>query len=103
MWKILNTDGIAKEIGVSYGTARRMLKANKFNTRRVPGSKSLYEVDVERLEAIKGERREKKKKCKDCKYRTHFKNFNKWGCGYILITQEPRGCTVEDCNKYVKG
>ena len=37
----------------------------------------------------------------DCKYRTTFNRMP--CCGYMLITNEPRGCKISECDKYQAG
>lgn len=41
-------------------------------------------------------------KCCKCKYGTYY--GSELGCGYLLATGEPRGCTAgDDCIRYVEG
>ena len=40
-------------------------------------------------------------KCNTCVYR--FRDEHRTACGYILSTGAPRGCTVEECDKYKRG
>lgn len=42
-----------------------------------------------------------RKKCTTCQYRSS--GYTKNGCDYIEHTGHRRGCSVEDCDKYVKG
>ena len=41
------------------------------------------------------------KKCKTCQYRAAESSSN--GCDYYLITGKTRGCSVENCDKYIEG
>ena len=43
-----------------------------------------------------------RKKCQTCCYRGRDPK-NKNGCDYIEHEGHSRGCSVEDCNRYVKG
>lgn len=43
-----------------------------------------------------------RRKCDRCQYRTHIVGYGN-ACGYLLITDERRGCPVEGCTRYVKG
>ena len=40
-------------------------------------------------------------KCKTCQYRAAVSDDN--GCDYYLITNQRRGCSVEECDKYEPG
>lgn len=40
-------------------------------------------------------------RCKTCQYRAAEQDAN--GCDYFLITNKLRMCSVEYCDKYVKG
>ena len=40
-------------------------------------------------------------KCETCKYRARGYGI-KNGCDYILLKGHSRGCSVEECNKYVE-
>lgn len=42
-----------------------------------------------------------RKKCASCIYRSRDKNVN--GCDYAFLVKHSRGCSVEDCDKYIKG
>ena len=42
--------------------------------------------------------------CRTCVYRaTGTLKTNGAGCDYVTITQHIRDCSVEDCDKYIKG
>ena len=43
----------------------------------------------------------KNKKCRTCVYRASDYHMN--GCDYILIEGHSRGCSVEECDRYIKG
>lgn len=46
---------------------------------------------------------EARKRCRKCQYSGGDKNAQPNGCAYILITGEPRGCSVNDCDKFKPG
>ena len=42
-----------------------------------------------------------KKKCKTCRFSSRIGNTRSdYLCNYIIMTGVPRGCPVDDCDKY---
>ena len=42
-----------------------------------------------------------RKKCRSCRYRARPEQVNR--CDYIEHAKHSRGCSVEDCDRYVRG
>lgn len=74
---------IANQIGVKYGTVYYWVKND---SNKKPG----WNAD--------------RHACQTCMYRaTGPLKTNGAGCDYVTITQRIRDCSVEDCEKYIKG
>ena len=86
---------IADTFGVGVTIADRWLREHHITIDREERAKRQAE---ERAKQAK-----KKKKCKTCVYRGYIDG--KWRCAYILKVYPPhsRGCSVIDCDKYIKG
>lgn len=44
-----------------------------------------------------------KEKCSECQYRGEMAGGKSYFCGYMLITDEPRGCDWRMCDRFIKG
>ena len=86
---------MSEDFGVSTAVVDRWLKENDFQINLKARAQRQAE---ERKKAAK-----KKKRCRSCVYRGYIDG--QWRCAYILKSHPPhsRGCSVMDCNKYIKG
>ena len=88
---------MSDRLGIPYQTVYNYVKKKRDNPE--------YEPKV--AKSIKGgktgekaDKARKRKKCRTCCYRGES---GKNGCDYIWITGEMRGCSVEECSRYVRG
>lgn len=90
---------IARQTGIKYNTVYFHLNPDKC------AKKPQKKETAERPAAAPGWN-EDRHACKTCRYRQAHNNptdKNRGNCNYIEIAGHSRGCTVEDCNRYVKG
>lgn len=95
---------IAKKIDAKYSTVYNWLNPDKCRPKRKKKTEEIP-VDYKNPDARPGWNADRKK-CKTCRYRqAHYNSTdkNKGNCNYIEIAGHSRGCTVEDCDRYVKG
>ena len=95
---------IARQTGIKYNTVYFHLNPDK---RAKKPARKIEEitVDYKNPDARPGWNADRKN-CKTCRYRQAHNNptdKDKGNCNYIEIAGHSRGCTVEDCNRYVKG
>lgn len=93
---------IAKKIEAKYSTVYNWLNPDKCRPKKKTEEIS---VNYKNPDARPGWNADRKK-CKTCRYRQAHNNptdQNKGNCNYIEIVGHSRGCTVEDCDRYVKG
>ena len=98
----MNTGQIAKQMGINYSTVYYWLNPEKC---RPKSKKADIPVDYQNPDAKPGWNADRGK-CRTCRYRTRHSNAtdkNTGNCNYIEIAGHSRGCSVEDCDRYVKG
>lgn len=93
---------IAKETGIPYSTVYNWLHPEKCKPKKKPAEK--IPEDHINPDAKPGWNVDRKK-CKTCRYRQGpwDTRQGRGSCDYLGITGHMRGCTPEDCNRYVKG
>ena len=94
----MNSSQTARETGISPGSVYYYMHPEKRRKPEVP-------LDYKNPDAAPGWNADRKN-CKTCRYRQAHNNptdKNKGNCNYIEIAGHSRGCTAEDCNRYVKG
>ena len=95
---------IARQTGIKYNTVYFHLNPDKCAKKPARKIEEIT-VDYKNPDARPGWNADRKN-CKTCRYRQAHNNptdKNKGNCNYIEIAGHSRGCTVEDCNRYVKG
>lgn len=93
---------ITKKIDAKYSTVYNWLNPDKCKPKK---QTNIIPLDYKNPDAYTGWNADRKK-CKTCRYRQAHNNptdQNKGNCNYIEIAGHSRGCTVEDCDRYVKG
>lgn len=97
------TSQIAKEIGVPYSTVYNWLNPDKCKPKAKKPAEKIPEGYIN-PDARPGWNADRKK-CKTCRYRQGpwDTRQGRGSCDYLEITGHMRGCTPEDCNRYVKG
>lgn len=101
--KGMTVSEIAQQTRINYKSVYYYMNREKYK----PKKKKVEEipVDYKNPDARPGWNADRKK-CKSCRYRqAHYNSTdkNKGNCNYIEIAGHSRGCTVEDCDRYVKG
>lgn len=95
---------IARQTGIKYNTVYFHLNPDKCAKKPARKTEEIT-VDYKNPDARPGWNADRKN-CKTCRYRQAHNNptdKDKGNCNYIEIAGHSRGCTVEDCNRYVKG
>lgn len=95
---------IARQTGIKYNTVYSHLNPDKCAKKPARKIEEIT-VDYKNPDARPGWNADRKN-CKTCRYRQAHNNptdKDKGNCNYIEIAGHSRGCTVEDCNRYVKG
>lgn len=95
----MNAGQIARQIGAKYNTVYHWLNPEKC---RPKSKKQEIPVDYKNPDAKPGWNADREK-CKTCRYRQRKRNEITGGCDYISIAGHSRGCSVENCDRYVKG
>ena len=89
----MNSLQIARETGISPGSVYYYMHPKKYKKREIP-------LDYKNPDAVPGWNADRKK-CRSCRYRARPEQVNR--CDYIEHAKHSRGCSVEDCDRYVRG
>ena len=89
----MNSSQTARETGISPGSVYYYMHPEKRRKPEVP-------LDYKNPDAAPGWNADRKK-CRSCRYRARPDQVN--GCDYIERAKHSRGCSVEDCDRYVRG
>ena len=89
----MNSSQIARETGISPGSVYYYMHPEKRRKPEIP-------LDYKNPDAAAGWNADRKK-CRTCRYRARPEWINR--CDYIEFARHSRGCTVEDCDRYVRG
>lgn len=89
----MNSSQIARETGFSPGSVYYYMHPEKYKKQEIP-------LDYKNPDAAPGWNADRKK-CMSCRYRARPEQVNR--CDYIERAKHSRGCSVEDCDRYVRG
>ena len=89
----MNSSQIARETGISLGSVYYYMHPEKRRKPEIP-------MGYKNPDAAPGWNADRKK-CRSCRYRARPEQVN--GCDYIEHARHSRGCSVEDCDRYVRG
>ena len=89
----MNSSQIARETGISPGSVYYYMHPEKRRKPEIP-------LDYKNPDAAAGWNADRKK-CRSCRYRARPEQVNR--CDYIEHAKHSRGCSVEDCDRDVRG
>ena len=89
----MNSSQIARETGFSPGSVYYYMHPEKYKKQGIP-------LDYKNPDAAPGWNADRKK-CRSFRYRARPEQINR--CDYIEHAKHSRGCSVEDCDRYVRG
>ena len=89
----MNSSQIARETGISPGSVYYYMHPEKRRKQEIP-------LGYKNPDAYTGWNADRKK-CRSCRYRARPEQVNR--CDYIEHAKHSRGCSVEDCDRYVRG